>query len=143
MKQRWMVMVAVAMVMACVRPTGAMSEGYVVTKATQGEIGVEFTLSAVRLSKAAISVEMAIPVKGKLQHLKSVELRIGQGAPLLSATLEAKPDKNGTRVVQFQIAPELAEKCSIDLVVATVPVNGLDYEHFYAVELKGYITAAK
>jgi hypothetical protein len=142
--KKWLMRMATAVLMvAWVQHASAMTRGYLVTKATQEAFGVDFTLSAVLLSKEAISVRMEIPKKGKLQNLKSVTMRIGQGSPLVLAKLEAKPNKEGVLIVAFQIAPDLADKCSIDLVVPNVPATARDYEHFYAVELNGYVTDGK
>lgn len=143
MKKWLMGMMTAVLLLASLQRAFAMSEGVFVTKATQGQSGLDFTLSAVRLSPQAISVRMEIPKTGKLQNLKAVRMTIGQGTPLLWSTLEAKPNDKGVLIVAFQIAPELADKCSIDLVVPNVPATAIDYEHFYAVELKGYVTDRK
>ncbi len=143
MKKRLIGLVAVAMMLACVPHTSAMSEGFTVTKETQVEQGLNFTLSAVRVSEAAVLVRMEIPKDGKLENLKRVTMTIGTGSPLVSADLQTTSGKNGSLAVSFQLSPDLANKCSIVLVVPNVPATALDYEHFYAVELKGYVTDRK
>ena len=133
----------VLMLSVCIQPTFAISEGVSVTKSTQVELGLDFTLSAERVSERAVLVRMEIPKKGKLQNLKKVRMTIGQGTPLLSCNLETSPGENGSLVVQFQLSPHLADKCSIDLVTAKVPATPRSYESYYAVELKGYVTGRK
>jgi hypothetical protein len=111
-----------------------------VTKQTQAKLGLNFTLVADRVDDEAVLVRMEIPREGKLKHLRSVSLRIGPGRPLVAATLQTTPGKNGSWVVSFQLCPDLADKCSIDLIV---PSDPLPYEVYYAVELKGYVTDRK
>jgi hypothetical protein len=82
---------------------------------------------------------MEIPRQGKLRDLRSVSMRIGPGRPVVAATLQTTPGKNGSWVVSFQVSPELADKCSVDLIV---PQSGRTYV-VYAVALKGYITDKK
>ena len=118
-----------------------------VTKETQARLGVEFTLTATRVSETAVIVQMEVPRKGKLRELKEVALDIGDyrpgssGSPLVSANLQTTPGKNGALVVSFQISPELAEKCSIRLG-PLYPAVAMSWE-YYAVMLKGYITERK
>ena len=121
----------------------AMSEGYFVTKATQAEQGLDYTLSAVRASDTAVLVSMEIQKVGKLKDLKRVTMTVGTGSPIVSADLQTRPGKNGSVVVSFQLSPELADKCSIMLFTPTVPVEPMNYEQFYAVELKSYVTDRK
>ena len=67
-------------------------------------------------------------------------LTVGSGSPIVSADLQTRPGKNGSVVVSFQLSPELAGKCSVMLFTPTTPVEPMNYEQFYSVELKGYIT---
>ena len=112
-----------------------------------GQAGVEFTLTAERASDTAVVVRMEIPGTGKLKDLKSVTMDIGDykagvsASPLLTAALETVPGKKGSVVVTFQLAPELAEKCSIRLG-PLFPAEPMAYE-YYSVELKGYVTTRK
>src|SRR5579872_6507095 len=81
-------------------PAFAMSELILVTKATQGKLGVDFTLSAVRVSDSAVLIRMEIPKKGKLKDLKRVTMDIGTyvpgvaSSPVVSADLETTPGQN-------------------------------------------------
>ena len=130
------------MLCLCVQHTSAMSEGIFVTKETQAQLGLNYTLAADRVDDKAVLVRMEIPTKGKLKDLKRVNMTIGQGRPLVSAALQTTPGKNGCLVVSFRLSPDLADKCSIDLVT-TRPTAILSNEFFYAVELKGYVTVRK
>lgn len=142
MSIRWIV-VALALV-AC--GIAASAEGFLVTvtKETQAKLGVQFDLSAVRASPRSVLVRMEIPRTGKLKELKTVTMDIGDyrpgvaSAPTVSAELATKTGKNGAILVAFQLAPEMAEKCSIRLG----PLSPAEPEAYlyYAVELKGYIT---
>ena len=118
-----------------------------VTKETQAKIGVEFTLTATRVSETAVLVEMEIPRKGKLRNLKDVSLDIGDyhpgvsSSPLLAANLQTTPGKNNSLIVSFQLSPELADKCSIRLGPLE-PAVAMSWE-YYAVMLKGYVTTRR
>ena len=70
-------------------------------------------------------------------------MSVGSGSPEVSADLQMSPGKNGSVVVAFQLSPALADKCDISLVLPTVPVEPMNYEYFYAVALKGYVTVRK
>ncbi len=136
MKKRLVGLLVVAAMSACVPRAFALSAGFTVTKATQVEQGLDFTLSAVRASETAVLVRMEIPREGKLKDLKSVKMRIG-AEPLVWADLQTTAGKDGALVVGFQLAPALADKCSIDLM--TTSLDGV----YYSIELKGYITDKK
>lgn len=116
----------------------AMGSLAVVTKATQAKMGLDYTLIADRADAEAVLVRMEIPRKGKLQNIRTVEMRIGEGRPLVSAPLRTTTEKNGAWIASFQVSSELANHCYIDL---TVPKDG-GYE-VYAVEVKGYVTDRK
>ena len=103
------------------------------------KLGLDFTLDAERVDAEAVLVRMEIQRTGKLKNLRSVSMRIGSGRPLVAATLQTTPGKKGSWVVTFQVSPELADKCSVDLIV---PVAGRTYL-VYAVELKGYVKDRK
>jgi len=141
MKKRLMGMMVVVMLCACLRSAFAMGSVTVVTKDNQAELGFDYTLVAERISDKAVLVQMEIFREGKLKDLRSVKLTIGQGegTPLLSAPLQTKPGKGGAWLVSFQLSPELADQCSIDLTVPSAPRT---YE-IYAAELKGYVTDRK
>ena len=102
-------------------------------------MGLNYTLIAERVDAEAVLVQIEIPREGKLKNLRSVSMRIGPERPLVAATLQTTPGKNGSWVVSFQLSPDLADKCSIDLID---PSSGRTYV-VYAVELKGYITDRK
>lgn len=148
MKKRLAGLMIAAMMFACIPHAFANSEFISVTKETQAKLGLKFTLSAVRVSETAVLVRMEIPKEGKLKDLKRVTMTIGTGtigtagSPLVSATLQTTPGKKNSWVVSFQLSPDLADKCSIDLVVLN-PAAALPNESFYAVELKGYVTDRK
>ncbi len=133
------------MVCACIRFAFAMGEVVIVTKETQAKLGLNFSLEAERVSKEVVLVRVEVPREGKLKALRSVGMSIGKtkafenGSPMLSAQLQTTPGKNGSWVATFQLAPELADKCSVDL---NVPESDRTYT-IYAVELKGYVTDRK
>jgi hypothetical protein len=122
--------------------------GYVirVTKQTQAKEGLNYTLEARRVSPEAVLVSMEIPREGKLKDMSRVTMSIRpllpnsrsgpiSYSPLVSAPLLVTVVKNGVWSVSFQLASELAERCSVDLLIPKT------FEYFsYAVELKEYIT---
>lgn len=120
-----------------------------VTKQTQAREGLRYTLEARRVSPEVVMVTMEIPREGKLKDVRSATMSIRPNlppssgpvsySPLVSALLQTTEDKKGVWTVSFQLAPELAERCSVDLLIPRGPVR--DY-FYYAVELKGYITDA-
>ncbi|MBB6048765.1 hypothetical protein [Armatimonas rosea] len=122
--------------------------GYVirVTKQTQAKEGLNYTLEARRVSPEAVLVSMEIPREGKLKDMSHVTMDIRPNlpptngpvsySPLVSAPLLVTVGKNGAWSVSFQLASELAERCSVDLLIPKGP-RGYFY---YAVELKEYIT---
>ena len=132
------VMIAL-MLCAHIQPAFAMGSVAVVKKETQAQMGLTYTLVAERVDAEAVLVSMEIPRQGKLKDLRSVSMRIGPGRPLVSATLQTTIGKNGSWTVSFQVSPELADKCSVDLIV---PHSTRTYT-VYAVELKGYVTDRK
>ena len=119
-----------------------MGELILVTKQTQAKLGLKYTLTAERVNKEVVMVHVEIPREGKLKELRSVSMTIGQGSgsPMLHAALQTTPGKNGSWSATFQLSPELADKCSVDLLVPNV--GGVEYV-VYAVQLKGYVTARK
>ena len=135
----WVTVMLLVCACACIQHASAMGSLIEVTKETQAKLGLNYTLVADRVDDEAVLVRMEIPRTGKLKTLRSVSMRIGSGRPLVAATLQTTPGKNGSWVVSFQVSPDLADKCSIDLIV---PSDGLTYE-VYAVEVKGYVTARK
>ena len=124
--------------------------GYVirVTKQTQAKEGLNYTLEAKRVSPEAVLVSMEIPREGKLKDMSRVTMSIRpllpnsrsgpvSYSPLVSAPLLTTESKKGVWSVSFQLASELAERCSVDLLIPKA------FEYFYyAVELKEYITDA-
>lgn len=116
-----------------------------VTKATQAKEGLNFTLTAERLSKEVVMVRIDVPREGKLKELRSVGMSLGKtkafesGSPALSAPLKTTTGTNGSWSVSFQLSAELADRCAIDLNVPQGPM----YYVIYAVELKGYVTDRK
>lgn len=124
-----------------IQPAFALGVLTIVTKETQAQLGLNFSLIAERVDKEAVLVKMEIPVEGKLVNLKKVNMTIGSGRPLLSANLDTTLGKNGSLIVSFQISPELAEKCSIYLGPTIESRRRLS--HHYAVQLKGYVTDRK
>jgi hypothetical protein len=81
----------------------ALSELILVTKANQAKLGVQFTLSAIKVSDTAVMVEMEIPKQSKLKDLKKVTMDIGDykagvlTSPMVSASLRRSP----VRTVRF------------------------------------------
>ena len=131
--------VVILMVCVCIRHAFAMGEVMYVTKETQAKLGLKFTLVADRVDDEAVLVSMEIPRKGKLKDLRSVSMRVGEGRPMVNATLQTTPTKNGSWAVSFQLSPELADKGYVDLIVPSEPLTYL----VYAVEIKGYVKARK
>ncbi len=125
-----------AVLMSSAHVIVASSLGKVVTKANQKEIGLDYELSAIREPDAVI-VSMTIPKRGKLEDLRIVRLSItaenGKNF-LVRAPLQMSKKGEGVHV-SAQIAPELAEKASLDLVVE----EGRR-ESYYAVRMADYIT---
>jgi hypothetical protein len=110
--------------------------GKLVTKANQQELGLEFELSAIREPEAVI-VSITIPAKDKLRDLRNVRLSIpaeDERHFLVRAPLEMRKEGDGIRV-GAQLAPELAAKTTLDLVVE----EGRR-EFYYAVRVADYIT---
>ena len=116
-----------------------------VTKATQAKEGLIFTLTAERVSPEVVMVQMEIPREGKLKALRSVGMSLGKtkafesGSPALSAQLQTTTGPNNSWVAHFQLTPELADRCTVDLNVPSGPM----WYVIYAVEVKGYITDRK
>jgi len=136
MAKRIVCVTVALMLCVCLQRAIAMGEGITVTKETQGRLGLNYALIADRVDDKAVLVRMEIPRKGKLKDLRSVTMNIGEGRPIVSATLQTTPGKNGSWVVSFQLSPELADKCSIELILpSSEPLTYM----FYAVELKGYV----
>ena len=117
-----------------------------VTKQTQAKEGLNYTLEARRVSPEVVMVTMEIPREGKLKDVRSVTMNIRPHlpktngpvsySPMVAATLQTTEGKKGVWSVSFQLASELAERCSVDLLIPKGP-RGYFY---YAVELKEYIT---
>ncbi|MCX6381886.1 MAG: hypothetical protein NT023_20820 [Armatimonadetes bacterium] len=126
---------------ACLQHAFAMGELMIVTKETQAKLGLKYTLVADRVDDEAVLVSIEIPRKGKLKTLRSVSMRIGNGRPKVSAVLQTTAGKSGAWTAAFQVSPDLAESCYIDLIVPS-PQSGMEYV-VYAVELKGYVKARK
>jgi hypothetical protein len=122
-----------------------MGELIHITKETQAKQGLKYTLTAERVSKDVVLVQMEIPREGKLKDIRSISMSIGrrkavdEGSPMLAAPLHIRTGKNDSRIVSFQLTSDLADRCSIDL---WMPYVDLSYD-VYAVELKGYITDRK
>ena len=147
MARKFVCVTMMLLLCACIQHAFALGSGrplvagtlVEVTKETQAKLGLNFTLVAERVDAEAVLVSLEIPRTGKLKNLRSVKMRIGSGRPLVSASLQTTPGKNGSWIVSFQLSPELADKCSIDLIG---PYEGLSY-YIYAIAVKGYVTARK
>ena len=121
-----------------------------VTKQTQAREGLSYTLEARRVSPEVVMVTMEIPREGKLKDVRSVTMEIRPHlpktngpvsySPLVSAILQTTEAKKGVWTVSFQLAAELAERCSVNLLIPGGP--GRKGYFYYAVELKEYITDA-
>lgn len=132
---------ALFVLLACIQPALALGVVEIVTKETQAKMGLDFTLTAERLSREAVLVRMEIPNKGNLRNLKGVTLSIGSGSPEVHAPLRTTSGKDGSLAVSFQLSPELAGRASIGLGPTILSRPTLS--HHYAVELRGYITDRK
>ena len=140
MARKFAWLIVLLLLCASTQQAFALGELISVTKATQAKLGLNYTLVADRVDTEAVLVSMEIPRKGKLKSLRSVSMRIGNGRPIVAATLQTRPGKDGAWVVSFQVSPELAAKCSVDLIVPSD--GGMEYL-VYAVEIQGYITSRK
>ena len=136
---RYFILLGVLLItlMAFPHASPASGLGKLVTKGTQKELDLEFDLSAIHEGEAVV-VSMTIPKSGKLKDLRIVALSIhaeNQKYYLVRAPLDMKHVDAGIRV-SAQLAPELAVKAALDLVVQ----EGRR-EFYYAVRVKDYITA--
>jgi hypothetical protein len=118
-----------------------------VTKENQASLGVKFTLTALKVSDTAVSVDMEIPKQSKLKDLKKVTMDIGDykagvaTSPMVLVNLETKPGKDGSIMVSFQLSPEMVDKCSI-LLGPVEPAPPGSYA-VYSVYVKSYVTTKK
>lgn len=145
MSRKFVCLTVLLLFCASLKIAFAMGEVIIVTKATQAKQGLKYTLTAERVSKDVVLVHMEIPREGKLKDFRSVSISIGKqkplenGSPLLSAPLQTRTGEGGSRTVSFQLASDLADRCSIDVYM---PYEALSYD-VYAIELKGYVTDRK
>ena len=137
-------LLAVALSLTSALPASALIRSFRVTKATQAQQELNYTLTAVREEKAVI-VNLRIPREGKLKNVLAVRLQVlnpdGKHFDVWSP-LEMRQE-DGATAVSFQIAPELAERCSISVVTERNPPGRSAYERAWDIELKGYITERK
>ena len=145
MQRKFVCLAMTLLLCASLQRAFANGEGTSVTKENQAKLGIHFTLVAERIAadgadKATVLVTMEIPRKGKLKDLRNVTMSVGQGRPLVSATLQPRVGKDGSWIVDFSLASELADKCTIDL---NMPYSEPLTYSFYSVELKGYVTDRK
>jgi hypothetical protein len=141
MKTRISLLVLAGVLCLGIQQAIAMGSLVRVTKKNQADNGLKFTLTAEKLNAEVVSVQIVIPSEGKLKNVRSVSISLGSGngSPQLHAPLQVTPDKSGAVTGMFQLSPELAEKCSIDLVT---PMTGRTYT-VYSIELKGYVVERK
>lgn len=130
------------MLCACVQQASATGDLIDVTKKTQAKVGIDYKLVAERVDSQAVLVTMEIPLNGKLKGLRSVSMSIGKGRPQVAARLFTEHADNGSLIVRFQVSPEMANKCYVNLTTPGDPPKGMSYL-VYAVELKGYVTGRK
>ena len=112
-----------------------------VTKDTQEQQDLDFTLSALRATNGEVQVKLEVPHTGKLEHFLRVELWIMSEDPRRPALVASlKPyhrDDSVTRVF-FRLQSDLAEKAQLYLVRKSEedPTG-------YSMELKSYIRDRK
>jgi hypothetical protein len=130
---------AAVMVLAVASHARAIEVGNLVTKGTQGTMGLEFTVSAVRESDEAVVVALRVPKKGILKDLQKVRLTVHEGKRLLlTVPLEIREESGSSVRTSFQLVPELADKATIDLYTE-VSKDGPAFARFYSVRLNEYI----
>ena len=130
----------VLLAFAAQQPCYARGVGKLVTKETQKEMELEFDLKATRDPNAVIVV-MEIRTTGKLERLHQVRLIVpaAGGHFLVRVPMEMEQPRDGLTRVWAQIAPELAERASIELVTDVHPRG----EYYFSVRLADYITDRK
>lgn len=131
---------AFALMAFVAQPCYARGVGKLVTKETQKEMELDFELTATREPNAVI-VGMEIRTTGKLERLHQVRLIVpaADGHFLVRVPMEMEQPRDGLTRVWAQIAPELAEKASIELVTDVHPRG----EYYFSVRLAEYITDRK
>ncbi|MDB6124254.1 MAG: hypothetical protein JWQ71_3247 [Pedosphaera sp.] len=123
--------------------TPALMVGHLVTKQTQFDNDMKFTLSAIKESNEAVLVRMIVPREGKLKDHQKVMLELNEGKQILLQTaVETGSDVAGATVISFQISPALADKYYVNLFTE-ISTNGPAYTSYFSVELKGYVIAKK
>lgn len=128
---------AAVLLILCVSLPNSLALGGLVyvTKETQKELQLDFTLQAEKVDAEAVIVRMEVRKTGKLAKLRHISLDIGSGRPMVHAILQTSKGKDASESVTFQVSPELAQKTYIGL---NVPSATRSYT-IYSVELKGYI----
>jgi hypothetical protein len=143
MSTNWTRIVIVLLLGLAAIRAAAMGEVVLVTRQNQEKLGLRFTLTAERVSNEAVLVRIEAPRQGKLRGLRLVSMTVGrEGTPLVHAPLYTTAGKDGAWVATFQLSPELADRCTVDLTTPFDPPSARSYL-IYAVELKGYITERK
>lgn len=112
----------------------------VVTKESQAKEGLVYTLTAKKVSPEVVMVDLEIPLREKLQGLRSAQLQLGSGngSPELAVRLDTSTSKEGVWTIHLQLSPALASKASIWLGPTLLSRPMLS--HHYALQLSGYIT---
>jgi len=108
---------------------------FVIEQASVKDLGID--LSAIR-DGDMVGVRLKAPRKGKLRHLSNVAIRLQEGERILLLAPLGTQTQNQVSTSSFEIASELADKCWIDLVVATS-----NQAQVYGISLKANITDKK
>jgi hypothetical protein len=116
----------------------ALREGWIVTKATQKELGLTYDLLAEKVGDVVL-VSMEIPKDGKLKELESASFSMSEGSRTPLYVPMAMTEKKGVVSLRFQVGTEHVEKCSVGLYLKMHGRSG----EFYAVMLKDYVTERK
>lgn len=121
----------------------ALVELQPVTRDSQAQQGLDFTLSAIHES-GTVWVQLTVPRKGKLATLSRVQLEVkdAKGQEVLLAPL-ATTDENGATTGYFRLTPEHAARCNVILVTEESKPPAPYYALNYSVSLNGYVTGAK
>lgn len=116
----------------------ALRQGWIVTKATQKQHGLEYKLNAEKVEDIVL-VSVEIPKAGKLKDLELVELQFtGQRRTPLSVPL-AVTEKNGVLSGRFQVGTEFLPQCALMLLLKMHGRSG----EFYLIQLQDYVTERK
>jgi hypothetical protein len=132
-------LVAACLGLSLTPPARALDRGLLITKATQGQHGLDFELSAVQEGPDAVVVRLSVPKTGRLADLTGVRLSVTDGKRFLTLVPVATAEADGRVTAWCQLTPEVAGKASLDLYTVTDRV----YAFHYAVQVGTYVEPKK